>query len=158
MAPPPPFFDQLYDTEARIIRSSADAEASELISDAISKYGLTETKAEQSVDVAKDTITEGFQNELKGGNISGLLSLFQGKTDLLKNPIVLGLISQYSGKLISQLGLSTEAAEGISKFAIPFIMNQFTKQTEGKDMDEGSVTNTTLSHLGLSKCSVKQIV
>ena len=30
---------QEYDTEARIIRSSADAEASELISEAISKYG-----------------------------------------------------------------------------------------------------------------------
>ena len=120
----------------------------DLLKDAISKYGLTETKAEQSVDVAKDTITEGFQNELKGGNISGLLSLFQGKTDLLKNPIVLGLISQYSGKLISQLGLSTEAAEGISKFAIPFIMNQFTKQTEGKDMDEGSVVEMIGKGLG----------
>ena len=120
----------------------------DLLKDAISKYGLTETKAEQSVDVAKDTITEGFQNELKAGNISGLLSLFQGKTEILKNPIVLGLINQYAGKLISQLGLSTQAAEGISKFAIPFIVNQLTNQTAQKGMDEGGVVEMLGKGLG----------
>lgn len=119
-----------------------------LLKGAVSEYGLTEEKAEASVEVAQESILDGFKKELTSGNVNGLLSLLKGKEDILKNPIVLGIIGQYSGKLISQLGLSPQIAEGLSKFAIPMILNQFTQQTSEKDMDEGSLVKMLGSSMG----------
>ena len=121
-----------------------------VLKDAMSEYGLTEQKAEQSVDVAQDTIMDGFKNELSSGNISGLLELFQGKSSIASNPIVTSMVTQYGGKLISQLGLSPQIAEGLSKFAIPFIMNQFTQKTSEQNLNEESMVDMLGSSVGKS--------
>ncbi len=119
-----------------------------LLKDAVSEYGLTEEKAEASVDVAQESILDGFKKEFSSGNVTGLLSLLQGKEDIMTNPIVMSIIGQYGGKLISQLGLSPQMAEGLSKFAIPFIMRQFTQKTAEKEMDEKSLVEMLGSSMG----------
>lgn len=119
-----------------------------LLKGAVSEYGLTEEKAKASVDVAQESILDGFKQEFSAGNVNGLLSLLQGKEDLLTNPIVLGIVSQYGGKLISQLGLSPQIADGLSKFAIPFIIKQFTQQGPEKEMNEGALVQMLGSSMG----------
>ena len=69
---------QEYDTEARIIRSSADAEASQLISDATAKYGpglVVFRKIEAAQYIADQLKNNPNVSFIQANNTMNMLSL-----------------------------------------------------------------------------------
>jgi len=71
---------QEYDTEARIIRSNADAEASQLISDAIAQYGsglVVMRKIEAAQYIAEQLRNNPNVNFIQSNNTMNMLQLNQ---------------------------------------------------------------------------------
>ena len=69
---------QEYETQARIIRSDADAEASKLISDAISKYGpglVVLRKIEAALYIAEQLRANPNVNFIQSSNTMNMLQL-----------------------------------------------------------------------------------
>jgi hypothetical protein len=100
------------------------------------QFQLTPGQAGQSVDTARDTVTNTLIGELTKGDIGQIASLFQGKGDLAKNPLVLSMIQTYGSDLAAKVGIPANVAQQVSQFAIPFIMGQFTQKASGTPMDE----------------------
>jgi Bacterial protein of unknown function (DUF937) len=121
------------------------------------KFDLSPDKVEGTVSTTSDTVLEGLKDQALSGNVGGLLSLFQGKTDLGSNPIVSGLVQQVASGLAQKVGLSADMANNVSKFAVPFIMQQLTQKTatEGNmnenkiaEMFGGDIAKNVLGKLG----------
>lgn len=72
---------QEYDTEARIIRSNADAEASTLISDAIAEFGpglVVMRKIEAATFIAEQLKNNPNVNFIQSNNTMNMLQLNKG--------------------------------------------------------------------------------
>lgn len=121
-----------------MLKNLLNSVGGELLGSLGSKFNLDTDTAQKSVDLAKDTVTGGFTDALKGGDIGSIMSLFKGGADS-SNSFVAGLISKYDSGLISKLGLSPNIAKGISSFVIPFIMQKFAGQAkaDGKANESG---------------------
>lgn len=93
--------------------------------------GLPESKAVNAIKLAKDTVENQLQGQVAGGNIAGLLNLFNGKPPLDQSSIVKTMIADYGSKMISKLGVSDGTAKSVSSFIIPFVMSRVSNKVAG---------------------------
>ena len=112
----------------------------------LAENGVASNQMEDVFGLAKDSILSNFKSSATGGDLDGILNLFNGKQSISGSPLVKNIISDYAGQLISKLGFSTNTAKSISSIAIPFIMNMINKETP----DAGIPDNDLLSMLGSS--------
>lgn len=114
---------------------------------------LSEEQVGQTMEVAQDSVQEGLKNEVLSGNISGVMSLFNGSSSpTASNPIVSTITSTFTQKLTSKLGLSPGVANTVNGIVIPFVMSKFTDKETGTASDEKSL----LSQLGIDGDSAIQ--
>ncbi len=98
-----------------------------------SKTNLPNETLSSCMNLAQGSIVDGLKTQLLSGNISGIMDLFGGKSPIsLTNPIVSGIASNFVESQVTKLGISENIAKMISTTAIPFILNLFAKNTEGK--------------------------
>ena len=115
----------------------------------LAKNGVESNQMEDVFGLAKDSILSKFKSSATGDNLDGILNLFNGKQSISGSPLVKNIISDYSGRLISNLGFPANTAKSISEIAIPFILNMINKNTP----DSGIPDNDLLSMLGSSAFS-----
>jgi hypothetical protein len=108
----------------------------ELTQNLTQKTGLTPDKASESVNLAKQEVVNGLNQEASSGNISGLLDLFKGGQDIMRNPIAGNIMNQYAGSLITKLGLPESVSRNVSAMVIPFILNQIQSRTANRPANE----------------------
>lgn len=109
---------------------------------------INESQVEDTMSVAKDSIFDGLKDQVLGGNMTGVMNLFNGKEEVSKsNPIIQSLITRYAGDLIEKLGLPEGTSNTVAKIVIPFIMSKFASEETGKADDE----NNLMSMLGMDK-------
>jgi len=108
---------------------------------------LNDDQVGKSLNVAQETITDGLKDQILGGNLSGVMNLFNGKSSpTSSNPIVSSLISTYASNLISKVGLSPAIAQTVTNMVIPALMSKFASKDTGEAHDEKGL----LSKLGMS--------
>ncbi|WP_107038159.1 hypothetical protein [Brumimicrobium mesophilum] len=100
--------------------------------------GLDDSQVNKSFEVAGESAIDGLKEEVTGGNLSGVMDLFNGKSDTsTSNPIVGGIANKFIGNLVSKLGISEGIASKVSDMIIPFIMSKFGSKETG-EAKEGS--------------------
>ena len=112
----------------------------------LAENGVASNQMEDVFGLAKDSILSNFKSSETGGDLDGILNMFNGKQSISGSPLVKNIISDYAGQLISKLGFSKTTAKSIAGIAIPFIMNMINKETP----DTGIPDNDLLSMLGSS--------
>ncbi len=108
------------------------------------EQGIPEDKVNDAAVLAKDNMVGTVQDEVKQGNLSGLMGLFDKNTDVANNPITSNMIMKYAGDLGSKLGLSPDMSQKVAGFAIPFIL----KNILGKASEQGMNQSSIMSMLG----------
>ena len=146
-----------------MLDSLIDAAKGQLVSHLTQQTGLQAEQAEQSVPLAKESITEGLTSAASSGNIGGILDMIKGASGgtggsgsvgsgaggLMQNAVYQGIAGNFINKLTSKLGIPASMAQTVSSYALPFIMSKLAGKTRAAgdtdEIDKGSL----LSVLGL---------
>ena len=108
--------------------------------------GLKDNQIDQTLKTAGSSTLEVLKNEISGGNISGVMDLFNGKSAVSKsNPIVGSIAKNLVSNLVSKLGISEGIASKVSDIIIPFVISKFSS----KDTGEANDSSQLLKLLGL---------
>ena len=132
-----------------MLDSLLDAVKGEIISTVQEKTGLGKQEAEQTVPLARESVSEGITGALTGGNLGGLLDMVKGAAGnsggggLLQNTVFQGIAAKFIHKLTGQLGLSESMAQKVAGLALPIIMSKLAGRTQAAgstdDIDKGSL-------------------
>ncbi len=107
------------------------------ITDKIDDFGISKDQAGQAVDIAQESVLSSVMSAASGGGIGGLLNMFNGKESVGSNSMIGGIVSNYTSDLIEKVGISSDKADMIAKFAVPFIMSKINDNTPDDGVDEG---------------------
>ena len=132
-----------------MLESIIDTVKSEVIASVTKQTGLGPQEAEQTVPLAKESVTEGLTGALTGGNLSGILDMLRGADKestgggLLQNAVFQTIAGKFVHKLTAQLGLPEGVAQKVATIALPIVLGKLagrTRQTgESDDIDKGSL-------------------
>ena len=140
-----------------MLDSLINAAKGQLVSHLTQQTGLQPEQAEQSVPLAKDSITEGLTSAVSGGNIGGILDMVRGASgsagagaagagSLMQNTVYQGIAGNFINKLTSKLGIPASMAQTVSSYALPFLLSKLAGQTRAAgdtdDIDQGSLLST----------------
>lgn len=100
------------------------------------RAGLNPEKADRAIELAGQSAKEVAEDEVRKGNMQGLMSLLNNKgTASHSNPIVSKIGANLVGKLVTTLGLTPEVAKQVEGVVVPlmvsFIGNRFAKEGMG---------------------------
>lgn len=117
------------------------------------KTGLGAEQAEQTVPLAKESITEGITGALTGGNVGGVLDMLKGATGgggggLLHNTVYQGIAGSFVSKITSSLGFSPGVASTVSGIALPMIMSKIGGAAKAEGDSDGIDQSSVMSLLG----------
>lgn len=104
----------------------------EVYSAVTEKFSLNEEMGNKAVDATKHSLKETVSNEIKEGNLDGLLSMFNGGENATENPVFQRLAGKLSGDYIQKLGISPTVASQISHFVLPLVVSKISSMLGGK--------------------------
>lgn len=100
--------------------------------------GLDDSQIDTTFKTAGESTIDGLKEQITSGNLSGVMDLFNGKSDAsTSNPVVGGIANKFIANLVSKLGISEGMASKASELVIPFIMSKFSSKDTG-EAKEGS--------------------
>lgn len=105
------------------------------------KTGLGTEKAEATIPLAKESISEGLMGAVSQGNISDVVGMFSGGGNMIENTLYQSIGGSFISKMVSQLGLPEGIAQKVSSFALPMIMKVIGKKASN---DKGEIDQSGL--------------
>ncbi len=96
----------------------------DVVNDIAAKAGIPVDQAKSILPVAQESIQEGLMKEVTGGNISGILGMFNSGSGMGSNPIFGGIKQMFMANMMSKLGLPSGVASMISGFGLENIMGK----------------------------------
>ncbi len=104
------------------------------------KFGLNESQKEQTMEVAKSSLVDGIKEQVLGGNIGGVMDLFNGKSKPTnENPIVSSVAKSFVNGIVEKVGVGGDKAKMISSFVVPFLLKKFSSKETGEAKDEAGL-------------------
>ena len=104
------------------------------LEDVILTQGIAANKLDDITGLLKDTLTQGVMDQVNSGNLDGIINLFTGKEEATNgSPIVSSMISMFTQKAASSLGLNTSEAGGIAVAVIPMLVQMVQNKFSGED-------------------------
>lgn len=88
------------------------------------RASLEPGKANQAIELAGQSAKEVAEEEVRKGNMQGLMSLLGSKGGAThENPLVGKIGASLVGKLVSQLGLTPQVAKQVEGVVVPLMIN-----------------------------------
>ena len=88
------------------------------------KAGISMDQAKSILPVAQESIQDGLMKEVTGGNVSGILGMFNSGSGMSGNPIFGGIKKMFMANMMSKLGLPSGVATMVSGFGLESIMGK----------------------------------
>lgn len=119
-----------------------------VISELTEKAGINAEQAKAVLPVAQESLQSGLMEQVTGGNISGILGMFNGGgSGLASNPIFSGIKAKMMAGVMTKLGVPESVAGMVAGTGMTSMISGLTSQLQG---DSGEVTQDDLmSKLGL---------
>ncbi len=96
----------------------------DVVNDIAAKAGIPVEQAKSILPVAQESIQEGLMKEVTGGNVAGILGMFNSGSGMSSNPIFGGIKQMFMANMMSKLGLPSGVATMISGFGLENIMGK----------------------------------
>ncbi len=117
------------------------------------RAGLTPDKADRAIELAGHSAKEVAEDEVRKGNVQGLMSLLNNKDSAShSNPIVSKIGANLVGKLVNTLGLSPQIAKQVEGVVVPmmisFIGSRFQESKESGGGGLGGLLGGNMGGLG----------
>ncbi len=101
-----------------------DSFGGDVASSIAEKAGIPMDQAKSILPLAQESIQEGLMKEVTGGNISGIMGMFNSGSGMGSNPIFGGIKQMFVSNMMSKLGLPTGIASMIGGFGLENIMGK----------------------------------
>jgi len=112
------------------------------------KAGLSETQLGSALDVTKSSVFDGLKTAALGGQLTDLMSMFNGQSPVDQtNPIVANIIGNSVSGLIQHTGIDATQAGTVAQTLVPFVMSKLGNKETGVAENEGALLNM----LGMDK-------
>lgn len=96
--------------------------------------GTNPYQAEDSVQLAGESTRDVLMQEVKQGNVDGLISLFRGEDETsTSHPLTLKITNVLHGKLVDQVGLNPDDAKEVEHATVPYILKQVNERISGDE-------------------------
>lgn len=97
--------------------------AKEAVANTVDATGnVPEDKKSQTIETATHAVTNGLKENFTLGNMSNVMSLFNGGSSMESNPITNNIMNSVATELIQKVGLPQSVANMISTKAVPLVM------------------------------------
>jgi hypothetical protein len=106
----------------------------------LTENGVADSQMDDVLGLAKESVLDNFKSSAGGGDLNGILNLFNGKQSIQSSSLVNNIVGDYASRLISKLGFSNSTANSIANIAIPFIMNMINKKTPDKGLGDNDLS------------------
>ncbi|HNR19129.1 MAG TPA: hypothetical protein PKN75_08835 [Bacteroidia bacterium] len=116
----------------------------------INNPAIPNEKNDEAISFATDGIINGLKSQLAGGNVSDVLQMLGGKTDVNNNPVTNAISNQVEGGLMEKFGLNKGAASSIVASLIPIVLSKLVSKTNNAN-DNSFDLNSIFSHLSGGK-------
>ncbi len=142
-------FDKIINNQLKFKQMINDiiSQGKELLSEKLKEtVGLKDNQIDTTLETAGESTVEVLKDEVTGGNLNGVLDLFNGKSETTKsNPIVDEIAKKFISSLVSKLGIDEGIASKASDIILPFLMSKFSSKETGEAKDGSQL----MSLLGL---------
>jgi hypothetical protein len=95
----------------------------------INNPAIPNDKNDAAVETTAGSIIDSLKGLTGGGDLSGILSLFQGGGSSTNSSVVSNITSNVAGDLMKKFGLDNSAASGIVQSLIPTVLNKLVSKT-----------------------------
>lgn len=82
-----------------------------------------------AIETAAGSLFDNLKGAAAGGNLDGIMNLFNQGGDVSNNPLVNNLSSGVAGDLMKKFGLDSGAAGNIVQSLLPVVMNKLVNKT-----------------------------
>jgi len=104
------------------------------------KFNLQPDKADQSVELAKEHMTDGLRKQATGGDFGGIMDVLKGNRGATaEHAGVNSIIGNYVNDLTTKLGLPESVARQVGPFVITFLMNKVTGKVNAQGMGQSDI-------------------
>ncbi len=122
------------------------------LSGQLASLGVPAEKTGDALELAKGSIADTFKSQATGGDLGGMLDLFNGKQNIGSSSLVGDLIGNYAGQLAGKLGISPDIAKSVSQMLIPTLLSSIDNNTPSSgltdEMLKGVLGGSSASGLG----------
>ena len=123
-----------------------DSLKGEVISNITSKAGISADQAQNILPIASETLQSGLLKEVTGGNMAGILGMFNSGSGLADNPIFSSLKGMFLKNIMAKAGLPESVAGLVAGSGMESIIGGLA----GKLGGSGAVSeDSIMSNLGL---------
>lgn len=121
-----------------------DSIGGDVISNLTSKAGINVDQAKEMLPIAQESVQGGIMEQVMGGNVSGLLGMFQSSGDgLMNNPIFSAIKGKLMAGVMTKMGLPESVASLAAGTGLSSIISGIASQTKAAgdtdDIDESSL-------------------
>ena len=99
-----------------------DAIGGDVISNLTQKTGITTDQAKEVLPLAQESIQSGIMEQVKSGDISSILGMFNSGSGMSNNPIFGSIKSMFLSSIMSKLGLPSGIANMVAGSGLESIM------------------------------------
>lgn len=103
------------------------------------RFKLDPGQANQSVDLAKEHMTEGLKKEATGGDFSGIIDMLKGEKSHEDNPATNNMIQSYVNDLSAKVGIPESMAKQVGPFVVSFLMGKISGKVQAEGMGQSDV-------------------
>lgn len=114
----------------------------DVVSSLTEKAGITSDQAQQVLPIAQESLQDGLMKEVTGGNISGILGMFNGGESALGgNPIFDGIKQTMMANVMTKMGLPQPVAALVAGSGMTSVVGKLGGLLGG---DDGQVSEDSL--------------
>ncbi|HEX8333720.1 MAG TPA: DUF937 domain-containing protein [Segetibacter sp.] len=96
----------------------------------INNPAIPNEKNDEAVDLASNSIVSGLKNEVSQGNLSDLMSMFNGgEQAATQSAVAQNIQGGFVESLVRKFGLDQGKASGIAGMLIPLVLKKFVNKT-----------------------------
>lgn len=119
-----------------------------VVNELVEKTGINMDQAKSVLPVAQESLQSGLMEQVTGGNVSGILGMFNSSgSALTDNPLFASIKSKFAAGVMSKLGVPETVAGMVAGTGMNSMISGLTNQLKG---DSGEVTEDDLmSKLGV---------
>ena len=121
---------------------------SELLSQLAGKFNLDSEKSGEVLNVATESVQNDLLAEVTSGNLSGILSLFNGESSSTAGLLSEKITGSLAQNLLNKVGIKNEIAIKVAQFVIPFIVEKISQKKPSGGFTSGGVTDLITGSLG----------
>ena len=95
----------------------------------ITNPAIPNERNDEAIETASSSIFDGLKNAASNGNITDIISLFNGGANVANSGVAQNIQSGFIGNLMQKFGIDANAASGIASNLIPTVLQQLVRKT-----------------------------